>query len=85
MLLSQKNSAIFLFAYTFSWSRLTSSQRAKYLNKIADLIEARIDDFARAESMDQGKPYWLARSFEIPRVVDNFRFFASALIQNRER
>lgn len=35
--------------------------------------------------MDQGKPLWLARTVEMPRVVDNFRFFAAALLQHRER
>jgi len=34
--------------------------------------------------MDQGKPLWLAKTIEIPRVVDNFRFFAAALLQCRE-
>ena len=36
-------------------------------------------------TLDQGKPLWLARTMEIPRVIDNFRFFATALIQSRER
>jgi acyl-CoA reductase-like NAD-dependent aldehyde dehydrogenase len=67
------------------WSRLTAVQRAQYLNRIADLLSARLDEFARAESIDQGKPYWLARTFEMARVVDNFRFFASALLQSHEK
>lgn len=68
----------------FRWSGLSNSQRAHYLNRIADLVQQRLDDFARAESIDQGKPFWLARTIEIPRVVDNFRFFAAALLQCRE-
>ncbi|CAF1672480.1 unnamed protein product [Rotaria magnacalcarata] len=67
-----------------SWSRQTAAKRIHYLNRIADLIEARLEDFARAESSDQGKPLWLARTVEIPRAVDNFRFFATALSQSRE-
>jgi len=43
-----------------------------------------LDEFARAESLDQGKPLWLAKTVEIPRVIDNFRFFASALMQCRD-
>ena len=66
------------------WSGLSNNQRAHYLNRIADLIEQRLDDFARAESMDQGKPVWLARTIEIPRAAVNFRFFAAALLQCRE-
>ncbi|CAF0990975.1 unnamed protein product [Adineta ricciae] len=67
-----------------SWSRETAGRRAHYLNRIADLIQARLEDFARAESLDQGKPLWLARTAEIPRAIENFRFFATALMQSRE-
>ncbi len=69
----------------FRWSRQTATQRAYYLNRIADLIQTRLEDFARAESLDQGKPLWLARTMEIPRAVENFRFFATALVQSREK
>lgn len=68
----------------FRWSRQTIAKRAYYLNRIADLIQARLEDFARAESSDQGKPLWIARTLEITRAVDNFRFFATALVQSRE-
>ena len=47
------------------------------MNKIADLVETRLDEFAQAESRDQGKPVWLAKAIDIPRCVHNFRFFAS--------
>ncbi|CAF3745118.1 unnamed protein product [Rotaria sordida] len=66
------------------WSHETITKRVYYLNRIADLIQARLEDFARAESLDQGKPLWLARTMEIPRAIDNFRFFATALMQSRE-
>ncbi len=75
---------LFVF-FSFRWSRETAAKRASYLNRIADLIQARLEDFARAESLDQGKPLWLARTIEIPRAIDNFRFFATALMQSRER
>jgi len=76
----------FLFFFLrFRWSRQTVAKRASYLNRIADLIQTRLEEFARAESLDQGKPLWLARAMEIPRAIDNFRFFATALTQSRER
>ena len=37
------------------------------MHKIADAIEARLDEFATAESIDQGKPYKLALAVDIPR------------------
>jgi aminomuconate-semialdehyde/2-hydroxymuconate-6-semialdehyde dehydrogenase len=43
-----------------SWSKLPAGERTKYLYKIADLIDARLEELAEAESSDQGKPLWLA-------------------------
>ena len=36
------------------WSSRSPEQRAQVLNKLADLIEANLDEFAQAESKDQG-------------------------------
>jgi len=63
------------------WSGLAAEKRAAYLNKIADLIETRSIELARAESRDSGKPVTLAEQMDIPRVVSNFRFFAAAASQ----
>src|SRR6185369_12722440 len=63
------------------WSATPSSQRALLLNRIADHLEARLDEFAAAESRDSGKPVALARSVDIPRAVSNLRFFAAAATQ----
>lgn len=60
------------------WSSTPSDIRARDLLKIADLIESRLEEFARAESDDVGKPISLARSLDIPRSIANFRFFAAA-------
>lgn len=48
--------------------------------KIADIVESRIDEFAAAESRDQGKPVWLAKVVDMNRVCLNFRFFASGIL-----
>ena len=64
-----------------AWSALPNSQRARWLEKLADALEARIDAFARAESLDGGKPLALARDIEIPRAISNLRFFAHAATQ----
>lgn len=52
------------------------------MRKIADLIEAQLDEFAKAESRDQGKPVLLAKKVDIPRACLNFRFFASTIISS---
>lgn len=54
------------------------------MNRIADLVEAKLDVFAEAESRDQGKPVWLAKAVDIPRVVHNFRFFASGILHTMD-
>ena len=64
-----------------AWAATPTAQRAAIMNRIADRIEARLDEFARAESRDNGKPVTLARSLDIPRAVANLRFFAAAITQ----
>jgi aminomuconate-semialdehyde/2-hydroxymuconate-6-semialdehyde dehydrogenase len=66
------------------WSETPAKERAKILFKIADILEAKINEFAEAESKDVGKPLWLAREADIPRAISNFRFFASAIITKQE-
>jgi aminomuconate-semialdehyde/2-hydroxymuconate-6-semialdehyde dehydrogenase len=62
------------------WSKKTAAERSCFLLRIADLIERDLEKFARAESIDTGKPISLARSLDIPRAVANFRFFATAIL-----
>ena len=49
--------------------------------KIAELIEKNHEKLALAESIDNGKPLWLAKKVDIPRASSNFRFFATAAMQ----
>jgi len=64
-----------------AWSQLPAAERAAALNRIADRVEARLDEFAAAESRDSGKPFALARSLDVPRAIANLRFFAAAITQ----
>lgn len=66
-----------------AWSATPAEQRCAQLMRIADAIETRLEDFARAESRDTGKPLALARSLDIPRAARNFRFFATAVLHAR--
>ncbi|WP_199100275.1 aldehyde dehydrogenase [Dyella sp. ASV21] len=63
-----------------AWSATPTEQRARLLNRLADLIEARLEEFAALESRDSGKPLNLARSLDIPRAVANLRYFAAAIV-----
>ncbi|XP_016387920.1 aldehyde dehydrogenase family 8 member A1 [Sinocyclocheilus rhinocerous] len=64
------------------WSAKSPAERSKVLNKLADLIEARLEEFVQAESKDQGKTITFARNVDIPRSAYNFRFFASSVLHH---
>lgn len=64
-----------------TWSKTSIDDRSKVMTKIADLIEINLNELATAESLDNGKPIWLAKTVDIPRAAANFRFFAQAITQ----
>ena len=59
------------------WSELSIPERAGYLNKIAIEIKNRSHLLAKYESRDTGKPVSLAKTIDIPRAIENFKFFAN--------
>ena len=63
------------------WGATPADERARLLNRLADLVERDLEDLARLESRDSGKPVALARSLDIPRAISNLRFFAAAITQ----
>ena len=58
------------------WSILTLHQRCDWLDKIADELENQIEEVARLEALDTGKPMEVALNVDASRSVNNFRFFA---------
>jgi aminobutyraldehyde dehydrogenase len=62
-----------------AWSRTTPAQRAGYLLKIADRIEAEAEAFARLEAQNCGKPIHAVLNDEMPAIIDCYRFFAGAV------
>lgn len=61
------------------WGSLAAVDRAALLHKVADLIEARFDDFLQAEVADTGHALPHARAIDIPRGAANFRIFADLI------
>src|SRR3974390_3111908 len=59
-----------------AWADMPSSQRGRLIGKLADLIEARTEEFAQIESLDNGKPLAVARVADVPLAVDLFRYMA---------
>ena len=66
-------------AASAAWANMHYEKRADIIEKIAAGIESRMEEFVQAESLDNGKPQWLARQVDIPRAVHNFRFFATGI------
>lgn len=62
-----------------TWSKTTPSERASMLLAIADGVESNLEDLAKLEALNCGKPINEVRNEEIPAVADCFRFFAGAV------
>jgi phenylacetaldehyde dehydrogenase len=58
------------------WAKVGPSGRGKMLWKLADLIERDLEELAELESIDNGKPYAVARVADLPLAVDMFRYMA---------
>ncbi len=67
------------------WASRPAGDRSAILLRIADGIEAKIDELAMLESRDTGKPLAMARSLDIPRAAANFRYFATAILHSDSR
>jgi len=63
-----------------AWSKTPPVERAKIMHRIADLVEARLEDLAIVETMDNGSLLRSHRRGVMPRVAHNFRFFADWLV-----
>lgn len=61
------------------WSGMSNEERGAILLRLSKGIEARMEEFVKAESRDNGKPVSLAAHVDIPRAVSNFHFFATAI------
>jgi phenylacetaldehyde dehydrogenase len=56
------------------WAKVSPSERGRMLWKLADLIERDLEELAELESIDNGKPYAVARIADLPLAVDMFRY-----------
>ena len=63
-----------------AWARLPVAERAEILGRVADGVEARIEDLAQVETRDNGSLLRSHRRGVMPRVAMNIRFFAQHLL-----
>ena len=57
------------------WARFTPAQRGRILLRIAALVERRRHDFARLESLDNGKPIRESSRIDVPLAIDCFEYY----------
>jgi phenylacetaldehyde dehydrogenase len=63
-------------AFDGPWSRMTPSERGKIVWKIGDLLLEHVEEFAQLESLDNGKPYVIAKAADVPLAADLFHYMA---------
>ncbi len=63
-------------AYAQTWSKLPGSERAKYLYRIARIIQERSREFAVVETLNSGKPIKESRDVDVPLAAAHFFYYA---------
>ncbi|GGX23100.1 aldehyde dehydrogenase family protein [Aquimarina muelleri] len=62
-----------------AWGNTSATERATLLNKVADIIEANLEEFALVETCDNGKPIRETLNADIPLAIDHWRYFAACI------
>jgi aldehyde dehydrogenase (NAD+) len=63
-------------AFEGPWGRMAGRERAKYIFRLARLLQDRAREFAVAETMDGGKPIKESRDFDVPMAAAHFFYHA---------
>ncbi|MEO6244729.1 MAG: aldehyde dehydrogenase family protein, partial [Opitutaceae bacterium] len=63
-------------AFDTTWGKMAGRERAKYLFRIARLLQDRAREFAVAETLDGGKPIKESRDFDVPMAAAHFFYHA---------
>jgi acyl-CoA reductase-like NAD-dependent aldehyde dehydrogenase len=63
-------------AFEGSWSKVKPDERAKLINRLADLIEARGEELALTETLDVGRPIQFSRMIDVGGAVGQLRYQA---------
>jgi len=63
-------------AFNGPWRRMSAAERGNLINRLADLVEKHADELARLESLDNGKPYLVAKTADLPLTIACYRYYA---------
>lgn len=58
------------------WGRMDPTARAKCMYKLADLIEKNQEELAALESLNNGKPFEVAKKADLPLTIQTYRYYA---------
>ncbi|HMP87157.1 MAG TPA: aldehyde dehydrogenase family protein, partial [Lacibacter sp.] len=58
------------------WKKMPGKERAKYIYRIARMVQERAREFAVIESLDGGKPIRESRDFDVPTAANHFFYYA---------
>src|SRR5260370_22367786 len=65
------------------WRKMSAAERGNLMYKLADLIEKHADELAQLESLDNGKPYHVARAADLPLTIACYRYYAGWTDKNQ--
>jgi aldehyde dehydrogenase (NAD+) len=63
-------------AYDKTWKKMPAKERAKYIFRIARMVQERAREFAVIETLDGGKPIRESRDFDVPAAANHFFYYA---------
>jgi aldehyde dehydrogenase (NAD+) len=63
-------------AYDKTWKKMPAKERAKYIFRIARVMQERARELAVIETMDGGKPIRESRDFDVPTAANHFFYYA---------
>ncbi len=58
------------------WGRMSPSERGRIIHRIGDLIYENMDELAQLESLDNGKPFTVARAADVTLSADMFHYMS---------
>src|SRR5262249_44099198 len=64
------------FAEGSPWRKMTTGQRGRIIHKLGDLILEHLEELALLESLDNGKPYAIAKAADVPLAADLFHYMS---------
>lgn len=63
-------------AYDKYWKKMPGAERAKYIYRVARMLQERAREFAIIESLDGGKPIRESRDLDVPTATNHFFYYA---------